>query len=110
LAVGLILFASGFFVLGDCPEWYALAAAFTGASVWFGSGMTRRWAIVCLVASIVVTGLEAYSKLNHAEKKREWRKKLGDKQNAAESNQPNSGKAGLTPLVAIEDLRPDPGR
>jgi len=100
LAVGLILFASGFFVLGDCPEWYALASAFTGISVWFGSGLTRRYAIVCLVASIALTGLEAYSKGKHAEKKREWRKQLEEKHNSAESNHPAVGKAGIASRFA----------
>ncbi len=59
LAVGLMLFFSGFLVLGDCPEWYGLAAAFKGVGVWLGTGTTRRWAIVLLAASLAMTGLEA---------------------------------------------------
>jgi hypothetical protein len=113
LAVGVALFFSGFLVLGDCPEWYALAAAFTGVGVWFGTGMTRLWAIVLLVASLVVTGLEAYAKVKHAERRREWRKKIEDKQTAPESNKPAAGNAGSTRWLTTGGYLPgvpEPGR
>jgi hypothetical protein len=102
----LILFLSGFSILGDCPEWYALAAAFTTVGVWFGTAMTRRWATVLLLACVVMTGLEAYSKVVHAERKREWRKNMEDRQTVPESNKPAAGNAGTTPPLAMERHSP----
>lgn len=105
-AVSLMLFLSGFLVLGDCPEWYALAASFAGVGVWLGTGVTRRWAIVLLVASLAMTGLELYSKVKHTERKREWRKKIEDKETAPEANRPAAGKAGIAPEFATGRHRP----
>jgi hypothetical protein len=57
LAVAVVLFFTGFGVLCACPGWYALAAGFAGISVWAGTGRTRKWAIVFLVASLIFTAL-----------------------------------------------------
>jgi membrane protein implicated in regulation of membrane protease activity len=86
LAVGLVLFFSGFLVLCDCPEWFALAAAFTGIGVWLGTGRTRWWAIALFVAALLVTGLESYAKVKHEDKKRELRKKIQDREILPGSN------------------------
>jgi hypothetical protein len=51
LAVSATLFFMGFFVLGYCPEWYALAAGFAGLAAWKSAGRTRAWAMIWLIAS-----------------------------------------------------------
>jgi hypothetical protein len=59
LIIACVFFFSGFLILCDCPSWYAIAAGFAGISAWAGRGRTRKWAIVCLVASLIVAGMEA---------------------------------------------------
>jgi len=63
LVVALVLFFSGFFVLCDCPGWYALAAGFAGITVWLGSGRTHKWATFWMIASLAFTALQAYAKI-----------------------------------------------
>jgi hypothetical protein len=60
LVVACILFFTGFLVLCACPGWYALAAGFAGVAVWAGSGRTRAWAVVFLVASLIFTGIATF--------------------------------------------------
>jgi hypothetical protein len=38
LALAVILFVSGFFMLCDCPGMYALAAALAAVAAWAGNG------------------------------------------------------------------------
>ncbi|HXD00421.1 MAG TPA: hypothetical protein VN048_13850 [Verrucomicrobiae bacterium] len=61
LAIAWILFFTGFLILCDCPGWYALAAGFAGIAVWAAKGRTRTWAIVCLVVSVIVVGLNIFA-------------------------------------------------
>jgi hypothetical protein len=63
LAVACVQFVISLFVLCYCPEMYAVAAAFAGLSVWLGNGTTRRVALVCLVVSLVMTGVDTAGKM-----------------------------------------------
>ncbi|MFO1487258.1 MAG: hypothetical protein U1F65_02160 [Verrucomicrobiota bacterium] len=91
LGVGLILFFSGFFVLCDCPGWFALAAGFIGVSALLGAGKSREWAIVWFFAALLVTGMEVYAKFRHKEKKRELLQKMVERERAmASTNKPSS--------------------
>jgi hypothetical protein len=61
LALAVVIFFSGFFVLCACPEFYAAAAIFAGVATWMSTGRPRLWAIVILVASLILTVWEIYS-------------------------------------------------
>ena len=63
LVVSAVLFFTGGLVLCYCPGWYALAAAFAGVAAWFGASRTRVWATACLMASIVLTAVHTYGKV-----------------------------------------------
>jgi len=67
LAVALVLFFTGFFVMCACPGWYALAAGFAGVTVWFGAGRIRAWGVLWLVASLALTAMHVYAKAQESQ-------------------------------------------
>jgi len=71
LVVALVLFLSGFLVLCYCPGWYALAAGFSGVTVWLGAGRMRAWGVLWVAASLVLTAVHAYAKVREGERVRE---------------------------------------
>jgi hypothetical protein len=57
LAIALLLFVLGFFMLCDCPGMYASAAALSAVAAWTNNGKMRFWALVTVILSIGVTAI-----------------------------------------------------
>jgi hypothetical protein len=73
-AVGIsaLLFFAGYLVLCYCPGWYATAAVFAGIGAVLGTGRTRFWSTLMLLASLTWTVM--HSELELADKER-WRER-----------------------------------
>jgi len=94
LTIAVILFFSGFFVLCDCPGWYALASAFAGAAVWSGAGRTRGWAVAFLISSLILTGFHTYGKIEEHRRSIERRRRLEQRHNKADRPRSLDSKSG----------------
>jgi hypothetical protein len=64
LAAASVLFLSGFFILCECPGWFAVAAGFAGLAALTSKGKLRMCAIGLLICSLAATGIETYILLN----------------------------------------------
>src|SRR5260370_4034 len=84
LTVATVLFVSGFFLLCDCPGWYALASTFAGVAAWYGAERIRKLAIACFVRSLVMTGIHTYGKIDDYRRSIERRRKLEQKRTTRE--------------------------
>jgi hypothetical protein len=62
LAVSIVFFFLGFFILCECPGWYAVASALAAVPAWKGIAQTRRWGVIALFASLAMTIVHAIMK------------------------------------------------
>lgn len=103
LIVAAVLFISGSLVLCACPGWYALAVAFAAVATGLGTSRTRFWATLTLVASIVLTGVHTYAKIQEHHRNIERRQRLNPqrKQEARGPNHPAPSDAGIASRLTI---------
>jgi hypothetical protein len=59
LAVSVILFFLGFFILCYCPGWDVIVAGFSIVPAWKGTLKIRRWGIICLIACLAMAVVHA---------------------------------------------------
>ena len=86
LTVAWVFFVTGFFVLCDCPGWYAIAMGFALDAVWLSRGRRRVIASFCAVLSgicIVVQTIE----LTEGKQRRHDRRRRAEEQRMQQTNQ-----------------------
>ena len=86
--LSLGLFFLGFLVACYCPGWYATAAALAGIGLFLGTGRIRIWSTVCLVASLIFTGIHWELKVAQQKRFEEIRQLIQQELSTSEQGDP----------------------
>lgn len=61
LALGVLVLVFAGMILCACPSLYILAMGFMAVGVCGGTGRTRKWAIGCLAAAVIISAMAAFA-------------------------------------------------